>query len=252
MWTGRKRVVMAIGLASFFGGCGSEATPPVVETGDAAREADDDPGKSPTGDGNLGMPPDAAESGFPACSPFVTNVVRVDYGPGAGFGQSAYPSVVEGPPRGGGCCRGSLHVLSLGDGGNIVVEFGQVIVDGPGADFIVFENPFDIGADPLNPNADPATVEVSADGAEWFAFPCSATGYPWGACAGWHPVFANPEANAIDPLDPGIAGGDPFDLADLAADGGPTEVKYVRITDRPDVVGDFDLDALGVVHGRCR
>jgi hypothetical protein len=247
MSTGRKRVVVAIGFASSFGGCGSGAAPVAVETPDAASEAGDDAGTD-AGAADAG----AAESGLVACSPFVTNVVRVDYGSGAGFGQSSFPSVVEGPPRGGGCCRGSLNVLSLGDGGSIVVEFGQIIVDGPGPDFIVFENPFDIGADPLKPNADPATVEVSADGAEWFTFPCTAMAYPWGACAGWHPVFANPDANAIDPLDPAVAGGDTFDLADLAAGGGPTEARYVRITDRPDVAGDFDLDALAIVHGRCR
>ncbi len=51
---------------------------------------------------------------------------------------------------------------------------------------------------------------------------------------------------------PTAAGGDPFDLADLAADGGPTEARFVRVTDRADVAGDFDLDAIGVVHGRCR
>jgi hypothetical protein len=65
-------------------------------------------------------------------------------------------------------------------------------------------------------------------------------------------VYANPDANAIDPLDPAVSGGDLFDLADLAADGGPSEVRYVRIVDRADVEGDFDLDAIGVVHGRCR
>jgi hypothetical protein len=121
-----------------------------------------------------------------------------------------------------------------------------------GPDFIVFENAFDIGGDPKNPYADPASVEVSADGATWVGFPCVATTYPWGACAGWHPVFASPGTNAIDPLDPATAGGDAFDLADLPGDAGVTEVRYVRIIDRADISGDFDLDAIGVVHGRCR
>jgi hypothetical protein len=197
--------------------------------------------------------PDTTNDSAPApCSPFVTNVVRVDYGPGAGFGQNAFPGVVEGPPKGGGSALGSLNVLSLGEGGSIVVEFGQTIVDAPGPDFIVFENPFDIGGDPTKPNADPATVEVSADGTTWFGFECTATDYPWGSCAGWHPVFANPDTNAIDPLDPATAGGDPFDLAALAQEGGPGEARFVRITDRNDLSGDFDLDAVGVVHGRCR
>jgi hypothetical protein len=229
-----------VAIAGLLAACGSEAAHPASDLADAGSDARDEPMSQ------------EMDSGPPVCSPFVTNVVRVDYGAGAGFGRSAFPAVVEGPPKGGGCCKGSLNVLSLGDGGSIVVEFGQTIVDAPGADFIVFENPFDVGGDPQNPYADPATVSVSSDGVTWFAFPCSAGAYPWGACAGWHPVFANPDENAIDPLDPMRAGGDAFDLADLAADGGPMEAKYVRITDRADVAGDFDLDAIGVVHGQCR
>jgi hypothetical protein len=217
--------------------CGAEA-PPML----SATEAGADGGAA---DG-------AFDSASAACSPYVTNVVGVDYGPGAGFGQTSFPTVVKGPPKGGGCCQGSLHVLSLGSGGSITVEFGQVIVDGPGPDFVVFENPFNIGQNPENPNADPATVEASADGMSWVAFPCGATAYPWGSCAGWHPVFANADTNALDPLDPAAAGGDAFDLEALPAAAPLTEARYVRITDRADVPGDFDLDAISIVHGRCR
>lgn len=195
---------------------------------------------------------DSASDGPAACSPYITNVIHVDYGPGAGFGQNAFPRVVQGPPSGGGCCRGSLSVLSLGEGGSIVVELGQTIIDGPGPDFIVFENPFNVGGDPMNPFAEPGTVEVSADGVNWVGFSCTASTYPYGSCAGWHPVFANPASNQIDPLDPAVAGGDAFDLADLPGDVGISEARYVRITDRADLSGDFDLDAVGVVHGRCR
>jgi hypothetical protein len=211
---------------------------------------------SDAGDAEAATPSDgsAPDAGIDAatCSPYVTNVISVSYGPGAGFGQSAFPQVVMGPPSGGGCCKGSLNVLSLGEGGSIVVEMGQTIIDKPGPDFIVFENPFDIGNDPQNPFAEPGTVEVSADGVNWFGFPCTASAYPYGLCAGWHPVFANPATNTIDPLDPAVAGGDPFDLADLPGDAGITEARFVRITDRADLPGDFDLDAVAVVHGRCR
>lgn len=222
----------------------SETTTPAIDGAetDAADAGDDRQNSEEV---------DAAEDGPPACSPFITNVVRVDYGAGAGFGQSSFPAIIEGAPRGAGCCRGSLNVLSLGNGGSIVVEFGQTIVDGPGADFIVFENAFLVGGDPQNPYTDPATVEVSADGVSWSAFPCTATAYPWGPCAGWHPVYANPSTNAIDPLDPTVAGGDAFDLADLG-DAGVREVRFIRITDRADIDDDFDLDAIGVVHGQCR
>jgi hypothetical protein len=192
------------------------------------------------------------DGGERACSPYVTSVVSVAYGPGAGFGQDRFPGVVEGPPHGGGSWAGSLDVLSLGNGGSMVVELGDSIVDAPGPDFIVFENPFGIGGDPTNPYADLGTVEVSADGTVFHGFPCVATSYPYGSCAGWHPVFANPDTNGVDPLDPNAAGGDAFDLADLQVDAGLGEVRFVRITDRADVVGDFDLDAVGVVHGRCQ
>lgn len=192
------------------------------------------------------------EGGVPACAGpgarFVTSVLSACFGPGQSVGQDRLPGVLAGPPKGGGCCGGSVDTVSLGNGGSIIVAFeGNAIVDGPGPDFIVFENAFNLGADPTKPFAELATVEVSADGVRWFAFPCTATAYPYGACAGWRPIFANAEANAIDPLDPAVAGGDPFDLADV----GLAMARFVRITDRPDLPTVFDLDAVGIVHARC-
>ncbi|WP_437973348.1 hypothetical protein WMF11_31135 [Sorangium sp. So ce295] len=143
---------------------------------------------------------------------------------------------------------GSLDVVSLGDGGTVTVEFaGNKIVDGPGADFIVFENPFLIGGAPDNPYAELGTIEVSDDGVHWSAFPCAATVYPYGSCAGWHPVYANADSGNIDPTDPDVAGGDSFDLADI----GVRVARYVRITDRPDVNTVFDLDAVAIVNALC-
>src|SRR5450432_2768926 len=234
------------------GGAGSMSAPALPESdagiageggGIGTREAGDEP--SPAADPSLDAgdgqaledagnePGDVGVDG-PACSPYITNVIHVAYGPGASFGQNAVPRIVQGPPNGGGVRMGSLSVLSLGEGGSIVVELGENIVDGPGPDFIVFENAFNVGGDPQNPFAEPATVEVSADGVTWFAFPCTASAYPYGSCAGWHPVLANPATNQIDPLDPAVAGGDPFDLADLPGDAGVAEARYVRITDRAD------------------
>jgi hypothetical protein len=139
-------------------------------------------------------------------------------------------------------------VVSLGDGGSVTVEFaGNFIVDDEGVDFIVFENPFLIGGDPQNPYAELGEVSVSQDGEEWSTFPCVARSFPYGACAGWHPVLdaAKDEAQARDPS---RAGGDPYDLADV----GISWVRYVRITD---VVDDaeqtFDLDAVAIVHAGC-
>ncbi len=185
-------------------------------------------------------------------SRFATSVEAFTAGTGSDFGQAALPGVVLGPPKGLGDAEGSLDVVSLGNGGSITLGFApSAIVDGPGPDFIVFENPFLItGSDPPQVFAELGTVEVSDDGQDFQSFPCTASEPPYGSCAGVHPVYANADKNAIDPTDPTVAGGDAFDLADL----GVTHARYVRITDRVDLTGTngtFDLDAVSIVHAEC-
>jgi hypothetical protein len=181
---------------------------------------------------------------------------------------ASMPGIVEGPPVGGGSDHGSTDVVSLGNGGSIVVSFGpNAIVDGPGPDFIVFENPFWIDGNPSGVYAEPGEVSVSDDGATWQSFPCTPTDDPsasdgtgteppYGACAGWHIVYSSP-ANGISPLAPATAGGDAFDLADL----GVKHARYVRIVDMtreacPDAGADeptangFDLDAVAIVNAQ--
>ena len=173
---------------------------------------------------------------------------------GAVFGQDRLPEVVYGPPVAGPASMGSLDVLSLGCGGEITLYFdAPAIVDGPGPDFIVFENPIPVGDSTF---AEPARVLVSADGLEWHAFPCepgdddALTG-----CAGVALVHAGGD-DQIDATDPALAGGDAFDLADL----GLSTVRYVRLLDVSVAHfgartwcggggGGFDLDAIAVVHG---
>lgn len=156
-----------------------------------------------------------------------------------------------GPPKGAGAIHGSLDVVTLGNGGSITLGFEPSwIVDRAGPDFVVFENAFYIDGDEDNPFAELASVEVSEDGEHFESFPCTATEAPYGSCAGWHPVFANPDVNTIDPTDPAVAGGDAFDLADL----GVAQARYVRITDRVDLTGMnglFDLDAVAIVNAGC-
>ena len=135
------------------------------------------------------------------------------------------------------------------------MAFGpNAIVNGAGADFIVFENAFDIAGNPSNVDADVGEVSVSDDGNTWTTFPCTATAPPYGACAGWHPVHSNP-ANCISPLDPATAGGDAYDLADI----GVSHAKYVRIVDKGNqacssdpsqelTTNGFDLDAVSIVN----
>src|SRR5439155_1341833 len=76
----------------------------------------------------------------------------------------------------------------------------NVVVDGPGPDFTVFENPFLVrGTTTQPPYAEPGTVSVSADGVHWATFPCALDQPPYyPGCAGVYPVFAN----ADDPSAP--------------------------------------------------
>jgi hypothetical protein len=245
-------------------GCGSSS--PASSPDDAGDVVET--GSVTPGDGGA-LPADASYSIGDASIPanrFVTGVVSFSPGPCAGFGAASMPGIVEGPPVGGGSDHGSTDVVSLGNGGSIVVSFApNGIVDGPGPDFIVFENPFWIDGDPGGVYAEPGEVSVSDDGTTWQTFPCTptydpsasdgtGTEPPYGTCAGWHIVYSSP-ANGISPLDPATAGGDAFDLADL----GVTHARYVRIVDKtmeecPDAGADrpssngFDLDAVAIVN----
>ena len=80
-------------------------------------------------------------------TPFADRVVSFMPGPGAGYGEKKFPDVVLGPPKGGGKLKAGIDVLSLGDGGSIVLEFvDNEVFDGEGADLLIFENPFLQGA----------------------------------------------------------------------------------------------------------
>lgn len=183
---------------------------------------------------------DTGDTGPTGPDPFADAVISFTPGDEAGFGQDRLPDVVLGAPRGAGDAAGSLDVVSLGRGGEIVVELGDVVlIDGPGPDLLVFENPF-------SGFVETGTVAVSDDGVTWAEWPCVGTA----GCAGVNPVFANPAVNDLDPTDPDEAGGDAFDLADV----GLATARYVRITDTganqyEGGTGGFDLDAVAVVNG---
>ncbi len=173
---------------------------------------------------------------------FITGVVDHRFGTGQNHNQAeGFPEALFGPPRAGD----SSSVVSLGNGGYVVVEFaGNAIIDGPGVDFTVFENPF-------GNFRELATVAVSEDGITWHEFPCTAGrgAIDFGYCAGVHPVRSRP-GNGVDPLDPSVSGGDTYDLRDI----GVARARYVRITDRVDLDGDdgvFDLDAVAIVNAEC-
>ncbi|MDB5215818.1 MAG: Cell surface protein [Myxococcaceae bacterium] len=242
--------------------CSSSATPeaadsgPLVSLGDAAfLDAPEVDASKMVVDGGFAAP----EGGVIRADRFVTQVVSVTYGDCAGFGLTSMPDVVLGPPVGAGASSGGFDVVSLGYKGEIVLGFGDnAIVDGPGVDFIVFENAFYVGGDASKGiAADLAEVSVSDDGMTWTAFPCMpGASAPYGSCAGWHAVYAAP-GNGISPVDPAHAGGDPYDLADL----GLASARFVRIRDLGSTAcatdpaskatnNGFDLDAVAIVNAK--
>ena len=145
-----------------------------------------------------------------------------------------------------------MDIVSLGCGGQITLFFDEPgIVDGPGPDLLVFENPFTMNDETF---AEPARVLVSEDGQTWGGFPCEldATGtWPPTGCAGIEPVHAD----GHPATDPAAAGGDAFDLADI----GLSHARYVRLVDVSEAYfgdtmwcvgasGGFDLDAVAAVE----
>lgn len=191
--------------------------------------------------------------GTASADPFADEVVSFVPGTNAGFGADRMPEIVLGPPRGSGEFQGSFDVVSLGNGGVIVLAFRDgVICDGPGPDFTVFENAF-FAAGSTTVFAEVGIVAVSIDGVHFVEFPYDPVTFE--GLAGKTPGYSHPD-NDIDPTDPAVSGGDSFDLADIAL---PYAV-YVRITDPGAAIPDpgnlippgnnagFDLDAIAAVH----
>ncbi|MBI4242427.1 MAG: hypothetical protein HY613_11995 [Candidatus Rokubacteria bacterium] len=191
------------------------------------------------------------------------------------------PGIVFGPPGDATPTTGSLSVMSLGKGGEIVLEFDESeIVDGAGPDFIVFENPFFCTAVPQSATgpysvfAEPGIVAVSDDGVNFRTVPfnTAALSQVGSGCtdkvllqrliglAGITPNFTGNYTIPDDPLvfDPtapgGVSGhgGDAFDLATV----GLAHARFVRITDPslptgiPGSSEGFDLDAVVALHAR--
>ncbi|HZZ30195.1 MAG TPA: hypothetical protein VFE46_19510 [Pirellulales bacterium] len=125
-------------------------------------------------------------------------------------------------------------VVSLGDGGQIAVQFAQPILNGPGSDFAVFENGFASGTPP-QAFLELGFVDVSSDGVNFFRFPSVSL---------TQTTTQISNANLLDPtylhdLAGDTLAGTPFDLQELA--GNPlldvNDVQYVRVTD---VIGNIN------------
>ncbi len=201
----------------------------------------------PCNDGAQAM---AILEAVPETDPWADAVVAFDAGdPWSGAGAAFFPDNVLGPPTPDPAVSStnpayrSQDVLSLGYGGSITLAFtNNVVVDGEGADFIVFENVF-IPFGSTVPLREPAIVSVSQDGETWHTFDYDTTTF-----AGLAGV--NPVESTMNPTHPDSAGADAFDLNDL----GLGWIRYVRLEDTGDqwksgnTTIDFDLDAVVAVH----
>jgi hypothetical protein len=196
-----------------------------------------------------------ALSGKP--DPFVDQVVAFNPLDAACFNCSRIPSVILGAPRGSGETNGSTDVVSIGArintdggvsapyGGSIVLKFtDNIVVDGPGVDFTIFENAFRLAGTNLY-FVEPAVVEVSLDGVIFYRFPFDFVPHynddgslnlfnPFSYAkgfAGIRAVYSN--AGSPDPTNAVLSGGDSFDLSQLP--GKPLSwIRFIRITSTGD------------------
>jgi hypothetical protein len=160
-----------------------------------------------------------------------------------------------------GAPQGGMDVHSLGIGGDLTLGFALPIVDGPGADLIVGENPFRLAANGWTTFAEMMFVEVSSDGVHFARFPARYFGLPvqpgpfgtvqvgtYGNLAGQTPVLATmPGADVQDVVE---AGGDAFDLADLSGDPlvllGLVDLQAIAAVRLVDVVSGQSVDSRGI------
>jgi hypothetical protein len=178
-----------------------------------------------------------------------TTVLASDNKGGAGGGVFNLQNLL-GAPDG--------QVCSLGNGGFVTLGFAVTITDGPGADFVVLENPFFSG--PTGSTfCETCFVEVSSNGVDFARFPSAYYGPPtnpgpfglvntgtYANLAGVCPVYRNG-----DPRDVVEAGGDAFDLAALKGDplvlGGKVNLAAITQVRLVDAVAGVDRDSRGVV-----
>ena len=176
-----------------------------------------------------------------------------------------------GGPRGKGEWLGSVDVCLLGNSGSIDLGFEDEkrIFDGPGADFTILENAFQI----LDPDTGDPTglfsaelmfVEVSTDGEIFARFPTLTTNTQpihaseydgldpsqYSGFAGVNPTYANVDLNDINPFDSAVSGGDAFDLSDIADNAlvlsGNVDLSDIRWVRLVDIIGDGSvLDSKG-------
>ena len=167
------------------------------------------------------------------------------------------------------------NIVSLGDGGQAVLSFDSVIINGNGFDFVVFENAFFEEEGSETAFLELAFVEVSTDGVEYVRFP-SVTEIPSDIQIGGFEYMnaryvGNFAGKYIHPY------GTPFDLDDLLELVNGTTVNldninYIKLIDVVGTInptyathdsldnivndpyptnfisGGFDLDGIGIIN----
>ncbi len=197
-------------------------------------------------------------------------------GEGVNKDFSDYQKAINGV-RGGGKYIGSLDVVSLGNGGIIVLSSSKyVIKNGDGCDFKIFENPFVMKKDNYDYYyMEVATVWVTTspempnpeDDSQWIKFPVKydSSAFPGNkdrflkGFAGVNPVFFNHDCFRINPkLD--TAGGDCFDIQELIDKkyiSSDSSIYFIRLKDGGDKYNeghscckpyDFDLDGIIIIN----
>ncbi len=185
--------------------------------------------------------------------------------PGAGEGPFRDPARAVNGVRGLGERAGGADVFSLGyapDDDRLALRWsGRRVRNGPGVDFVVFENGFRHRGGWF---MDPIVVELSIDGSTWVTWPhdylapdeVAYVDDPslWVGFAGLRPVALHVEDRPVDPFGP-AAGGDPFDLDALPL-GDPEAARirregfrFVRLVSaggrtNPDTGAPFPRDAV--------
>lgn len=185
----------------------------------------------------------SALSGHAAAQALPDSIADFTPGANAGFGSDHFPANALGVPHGTVNAQtpndSPEDILSLGTGGSITYEFStNRIIDLPGPDFTIFENPVEPISHPEQSFTDTAIVSVSADGTSWTQYPVDLVSTAtldlrlkanYIGFAGVQPSYSSPE-NGISPYDPTVSGGDQFDLADLAL----PWIRFIKITDSGD------------------
>ncbi|MDD2528460.1 MAG: DUF4465 domain-containing protein [Lentimicrobiaceae bacterium] len=164
----------------------------------------------------------------------------------------------------------SVNIVSLGDGGMATLTFDRLIVDGPGADFAVFENSFG------DTFLEVAFVEVSSDGIHFSRFPAISLTDSDTQIGPWDEIDPTNLHNLAGKYRQGF--GTPFDLSEIPYDPlvDVNAIRFVRIIDvvgsidaafatydsegniindpypTPFDTGGFDLDGVAVINGNVQ